>query len=220
MDDLTDGFQEESGFPGILGAVDGCHISVQAPKEFQADYLDRTMKHSMNLMAVCDSKGRFIFVYCGSAHDQRVLSLSPLWKHIVDSEANDYFPSSYYHLVGDSAFTLVEHMMVPYKDNGNLTAKQLNFNRKLCQARHIIENAFAWLKGRFRKLSIVNTDIERVPDIILACCVLHNIALSFPDVETFPDVFVNENSTQDNTCSQRGVDHKGEMKRDSIANKL
>ena len=42
-----------------------------------------------------------------------------------------------------------------------------------------IENAFAFLKGMFRRLKYVDADIERIPKIIKACCVVH-ISLSQP----------------------------------------
>jgi len=77
--------------------------------------------------------------------------------------------------VGDSAFQLYQHVMVPYKDTGSLTVHQLNFNRQLSQTRHVIENAFAFLKGRFRRLKKLECNLDRVPPNIIACCVLHNI---------------------------------------------
>lgn len=174
IEDTAGRFSELSGLPGVIGAVDGCHIRISPPKEFQVDYSDRTMNHSINLMAICDSFMKITFIYAGfpgSAHDQRVLSHSPVWQYLSSASSNDLFPSSYYHIIGDSAFALSEHVMVPYKDLGNLTLKQINFNRKLSQARRIVENCFAFLKGRFRRLKYVNADIHRVPDIINACCV-------------------------------------------------
>jgi len=50
--------------------------------------------------------------------------------------------------VGDLAFQLQQHVMVPYKDTGALTVTQLNYNKRLSQTRRIVENAFGFLKGR------------------------------------------------------------------------
>lgn len=50
------GFLNFAGFPGVIGAVDGCHVPVLAPDNVQADYLDRNHNHSVNLMAVCNDK--------------------------------------------------------------------------------------------------------------------------------------------------------------------
>ena len=70
--------------------------------------------------------------------------------------------------------------MIPFKNTGNLSLAQINYNKKLSRARVTIENAFAFLKGRFRRLKYVDADIERIPKIIKACCVVHNISLSQP----------------------------------------
>jgi len=77
----------------------------------------------------------------------------------------------------DSAFQLQPNLMVPYKDNGRLTVKELTYNKKLSQCRRVIENAFGRLKGRFRRLKQLECKLERVPNTVTACCVLHNLSL-------------------------------------------
>jgi len=58
MNDTDVAFQEMANFPGVLGAVDGCHIPILAPDHCQHDYIDRNHTHSVNLMAVCDAAMR------------------------------------------------------------------------------------------------------------------------------------------------------------------
>lgn len=41
-----------AGFPGVIGAMDGCHIKSKAPDDVQADYLDRNNRHSINLSSL------------------------------------------------------------------------------------------------------------------------------------------------------------------------
>jgi len=65
-----------------------------------------------------------------------------------DTSSHHHFPSSHYHIVGNSAFQLQQYVMVPYKDTGALTVTQLNYNRRLSQTRCIVENSFGFLKGR------------------------------------------------------------------------
>jgi len=65
-----------ANFLGILGAIDGCHVSILAPEHCQNDYLDRNHNHSVNLLAVCDSIKKFTYCfagYPGSVHDRRVV---------------------------------------------------------------------------------------------------------------------------------------------------
>ncbi|KAF2893940.1 hypothetical protein ILUMI_12229 [Ignelater luminosus] len=61
------------------------------------------------------------------------------------------------HIIGDKAYPLATYLMVPYKDNGNLTPREKNFNLMLSKSRAVIENAYALLKGRFRRLKYIET---------------------------------------------------------------
>ena len=57
-----------------------------------------------------------------------------------------------------------------------LNHSQKKFNKALSSARVTIERAFGVLKGRWRcLLKRLDNNLENIPDIILACCVLHNI---------------------------------------------
>ena len=155
-------FQEVAGFPGVIGAIDGSHISVKAPNIYQADYLDRTMKHSINLMAVCLPDKRFSFISAGapgSYHDSRAFKNSGLYERIINNPRS-LFPSSDYHIIGDSAFPLTTYMLVLFRDTGRLSATQIHFNTKLSKTRVIIENAFAFLKGRFRRLKHIEVKVK------------------------------------------------------------
>ena len=46
-------FEEHRGFPGVLGAIDGCHIPIRAPRFCPENYVNRKGWHSVNLQAVC-----------------------------------------------------------------------------------------------------------------------------------------------------------------------
>lgn len=176
-------FRRLGSISGVIGALDGCHVNIKAPSETQSDYLDRTHTHSVNLMAVCSPDMRFTFIqagFPGSAHDSRVFKTCSLFTKMQQNDAI-FFQSPDYHLVGDSAFGLHKYLMVPIKNTGNLSGAEARFNRKLSAGRVVIENTFAFLKGRFRRLKYIDTDIDRIPKIIKASCVLHNIALQDPD---------------------------------------
>ena len=71
--------------------------------------------------------------------------------------------------------------MVPFKNIVDPCETQIKFNTKLSRAKVRVENAFGFLKGRFRRLKYVDADIGRIPNIVKACCVLHNIALDHPE---------------------------------------
>ena len=75
--------------------------------------------------------------------------------------------------------------MEPYKDNGSLTVQQTQFNTELSQARRSVENSFGWLKNGFKRLECLNVKEQKFHGVIVACVILHNIALDFTDFETY-----------------------------------
>jgi len=119
----------------------------------------------------------------------------------------NYFPHDS-HLIGDAAYAVQKHVMVPYKNNGHLTEAQINFNQLLCSARVMVERSIGLLKGRFRslldKLYMKRTDL--ILQYIIACCVLHNICLLHKDFiddlviierDNVPAIARNEINVQD-----------------------
>ncbi|KYN08603.1 Putative nuclease HARBI1 [Cyphomyrmex costatus] len=129
-------------------------------------------------IAVCDHTRYFTHIYVGnvgSVHDSRVFRLSSLQEYINNPMK---FPNNA-HLIGDAAYALHTHLLVPYPDNGHLTQYQKNYNLCHSSTRMVIERAFALLKGRWRSLLhvLAVNCVDFVPYHILACCVLHNICL-------------------------------------------
>ena len=78
MNDVEEQFSNLAQFPGVIGAIDGCHIPISAPDYCQNDYLDRNHTHSVNLMAVCDANKKITYCfagYPGSVHGQSLCQL-------------------------------------------------------------------------------------------------------------------------------------------------
>jgi len=97
----------------------------------------------------------------------------------LQQKCNEHFFPEDSHLLGDAAYTIQRHVMVPYRDNGHLTAAEIRFNKKLSSARMIVERSIGLLKGRWRCLldKLPMKRIDLIPRYIIACCVLHNICL-------------------------------------------
>ena len=58
-------FEETRGFPGVMGAIDGCHIPIKAPGKNPEQYINRKGHHSIQLQVICDTSMRFTDVFCG-----------------------------------------------------------------------------------------------------------------------------------------------------------
>jgi hypothetical protein len=198
----TAGFQKASGFSGTIGAIDGTHIEIKAPNEHGDTYVNRKKVHSVVLQAVCNETMRITDCfagYPGSVHDARVLRNSPLYLD-AQRDYNRWFPNNT-HLVGDAGYPLKKWIMVPYRDNGHLTRTQKQYNTKLSVTRVVIERAFALLKGRFRRLKMLDMNrTDLIPQCIIACCVLHNLCLSLGD--DCPDDMTDDGSSSNNNSNQ------------------
>ncbi|CAI6373933.1 unnamed protein product [Macrosiphum euphorbiae] len=219
---IRNGFFATSNFPNVIGAIDGTHINIPAPRDHPESYVNRKGHHSIQLQAVCDHQCKFIHCYAGnvgSVHDQRVFRLSDLNEDIHNP--SKFLNNS--HIIGDAAYTLQEHLLVPYRDNGHLTEKQKNFNCCHSSARMAIERSFGLLKGRFRSLltTLAMERVDLIPKYIIACCVLHNICLlkndDFPStVELLPEAVQYHDQVGGNVA----VNRLGVIKRDDICERL
>jgi hypothetical protein len=97
----------------------------------------------------------------------------------------------------------------PFRDNGRLTATQRDFNHIHSSTRIIVENAFALLKGRFRKLKYVSMNsVDEIPSVVLSCCVLHNICILGDDDSDIAvdDTDNDDQSPEEGTKDVRGLD--------------
>lgn len=109
--------------------------------------------------------------------------------------------------------------MIPFKDNGHLSERQINFNKRLSSARMIVERSLALLKGRFRSildtLSMQRTDL--IPKYIIACCILHNICLLNNDMIDIPVIINEPNIVQEpQVLENNAAQREGEDKRNAI----
>ena len=82
----------------------------------------------------------------GKAHDARVFNHSPLREELADL---CYVPNQCldetYHILGDSAYPLSNHVMTPYRVRSNMSLAEKKFNTNLASKRSVIERAFGLL---------------------------------------------------------------------------
>ncbi|KAK9688473.1 DDE superfamily endonuclease [Popillia japonica] len=59
-------YERSNGFPGIVGAVDGCHIPIKQPTQNPNDFYNRKHFHSIILQGICDHRMVFMDIYVGA----------------------------------------------------------------------------------------------------------------------------------------------------------
>ena len=58
-------FIDEYGIPPTAGAIDGCHIEINAPPQNKEDYYNRKQHYSVILQAIVDCSLKFLHVSVG-----------------------------------------------------------------------------------------------------------------------------------------------------------
>ena len=216
---IIDDFRIASQFPNVLGAIDGTHICIVAPSKHGQVYVNRKKFHSLVLQAICASNMQFLHVLAGwpgSVNDARILRNCDVW-NIAPQWCGDN------HLVGDGAYPLKQWLLKPFRNDGHLTQRMRRFNYRLSSARVAIERAFGLLKGRFRRLKLLDTkSIKTAVDTIIVCCVFHNICIINDDVL---EQYITENQEDDQHHNNEGEffglngedDENGVQKRNHVA---
>ena len=120
----------------------------------------------------------------GSTHDARLLRHSSLYKDISNG---DGIPNKSIDLgdagkiplatVGDSAFPRLSWLIKGFNENTR-DPKERYFNKKLCSARVVTENAYGMLKSRWRLLyKKCECKLHHVKYVIMSAVILHNICI-------------------------------------------
>ena len=212
---IADKFAERTGFPNVIGAIDGTYIPISGPTAFRDSYICRKGFPAMHLQAVCDSSLCFLDVfsaYPGSVHDSRVFRNSPLYNELEKKP----IPWKY-HLLGDSAYGLTGFCLTPFRDNGHLKAEEKRYNSAHSSTRVDIERSFGLLKGKFRKLKSLDMHkVEEIPNVIITCCTLHNFILLHETLDE-DDIEMEDSDDNDNEDEdEAGENISAEEKRREI----
>ncbi|XP_062553006.1 putative nuclease HARBI1 [Armigeres subalbatus] len=200
-------WSQNQKFPHTIGAIDCTHVAIIKPHTHGDEFINRKGIASFNVQATCNGQEIFTSIDCswpGSVHDSRIWRNSAI--HNIMHEN-----SSGVLLLGDEGYGIVPWMMTAYRNPD--TPVQLNYNKIHSRERVVIERVFGQVKRRFPILkSKIRIKTDRVPALILACFVLHNVAKHLGEQE-FEDDFsdpivlvpvapVNENRS--NTLKMRG----------------
>ncbi|KAH1167760.1 putative nuclease HARBI1 isoform X1 [Mauremys mutica] len=167
----------ESRFPGVLGLLGSMHVALRAPSENELAYRNARNYHSMNMQVVCDSHGTIINVvakYPGSCPNAAVLENSALARLLDGARLDGLW------LLGDRSYPLKTWLMTPILFP--CSPGEEKYNAMHQEALSVLKQTCTLLKMRFRCLDKSSGSLQYTPQkvcqIFLACCILHNIALS------------------------------------------
>ena len=186
------GFQAIAGFPGC-GALDGTHIPWRAPGCDTAMYLNHKGYISINTQLMVDSNRLIrddVFTgFAGGAHDARVFNHSSLGRKMRSGEwpppcgpllveGVHVFP----YLVVDAAYPDLDGRCVKPYPGGIIQDGhpfKRNFNYKQSGTRMPVEHVNSMLKRRWRILyhGCEIWSLETMVDVIMTCCILHNLCV-------------------------------------------
>ena len=180
MDRYAEEFQDLHQIPYVVGAVDGSHIPIIAPRLHAADYYNRKGFHSILLQGVVSAKclfWDFDIGWAGSMHDANLWARTEIGQHC---EAGKLSP---YCLVGDAAYPCRPWMLAPFKGHKDgLSREEYHWNFVQSSTRMCVERAFGMLKGRWQiLLKRIDVHLKNVPDLVTTCLVLHNMCIVFGD---------------------------------------
>ncbi|XP_062586830.1 putative nuclease HARBI1 [Saccostrea cucullata] len=151
-------FFQIAGFPGIVGAIDGTHVQIIAPRQNENDFFNRHHYHSLNVQVVFHSQCKLIDIVAkwpGSTHDTRILNESGL-RVLFE---NGHIPLQT-HLLGDSGYPSRRWLLTPFRIPQPVHTKGLG----------------ALLKRRFYVLhGEIRMSPQKACQVVMACAVLHNI---------------------------------------------
>ena len=182
LNTVAEAFSSASGgsFGNCIGALDGVAIKIRAPYasnmiQDPGNYFCRKGFYALNVQTICDKHRRVLWMstgHKGSTHDSTAFLETQLFK--ILEESADWLEDRGYFIVGDSAYPLMGHLMVPYSDATSQSPEDA-FNFWLSNSRINIECTFGEMVKRWgifwRKLQF---DIQQVGKVVSVAALLHN----------------------------------------------
>ncbi|XP_018102866.1 putative nuclease HARBI1 [Xenopus laevis] len=178
------GFYRISGMPHVMGVLDCMHIALSPPHEREELYRNSKGFHSVSVQVICDSKGKILSIYSafpGSSQESVILKQTSVY----DAFKNGKLRGGW--LVGGPGYTCHPWLLTPVKKP--TTTAEHSYNEAHTRIRSVIERTFSLLKSQFKCLDkpggVLQYNPTKVADIIVVCCILHNIGIQHNIVENF-----------------------------------
>ncbi|XP_076860382.1 putative nuclease HARBI1 [Brachyhypopomus gauderio] len=183
-------FHSQYGFPHCVGVIDSLHIPVKSPPQGPGGTAPQGCwnsrgRSSVVLQGVVNAQGTFWDVcagFPGSTDDLTVLQSSELWTMagqggLCPQPSRQLLGQPLgYLLLGDAGYPLQSWLLKCYPPSAQLTPQQHTFNAHLSHCHGVITHTLRRLRARWQCLHSGNDgDLDLVPKMAVASCVLHNI---------------------------------------------
>ncbi|XP_043938543.1 putative nuclease HARBI1 [Protopterus annectens] len=173
--EITEEFFGVARMPNVMGVVGCTQVAIKAPNP-DLSYVNKKGCHSISCQLVCDAKGRILSVeshFPGSLQSSAVFQQSDVNKLFHDGVLKDGW------LLGSSVYSLRKWLLTPLQILE--TPADYQYNMAHTATYSIMEQVLTSLRSRFRCLDGSKGTLQYTPEkcghIVVACCVLHNIAL-------------------------------------------
>ncbi|GJT65298.1 ALP1-like protein [Tanacetum coccineum] len=231
LDALKHQFEKIGGLPNCCGAIDTTHILMSLVTADQSTnvWCDREKNQTMTLQAIVGPDLRFRDInagWPGRYSDEYILKESKFFEICNKcerlngrlkklSEGNEIKE----YIVGNAGLPLLTWLLTPYRGN-ELRDSEVKFNERLLKTQKVAKEAFVKLKENWKIIKGVlwRPNKDRLPLIILACCILHNILIDMKDEVQEKLVFSGclDLDYRPVVCKSDG-DHNGLILRDKIS---
>ncbi len=183
---IVEDFQKLWNFPNCVGAIDGKHVTIQAPANSGSQFHNYKGSFSIVLLAMVDARYHFRMIDVGAygkSSDGGKLS-SSTFGQALRHDALDLPPDAPlsgaegtmpFVFVANKAFPLRRNMMRPFPGH-NLSPEQMVFNYRLSRAQRMVECAFSILASQwrlYRRVLGVSPEVAEV--VVKATCILQNL---------------------------------------------
>lgn len=211
-------FEEKCGFPNCIGALDGKHVSIQAPANSGSLFFNYKGTFSVVLLALVDADYRFLAVDVGgygSNSDGGIFSNSRLGQALQAGSLNVPPPCPLptapelgplpFVIVADEAFPMKTYMLRPYP--GRRLQDDLRiFNYRLSRARRIVENTFGILTQTWRVYCRrLQVSAGTADSVIKATCILSNYLRSEDRNDTEAESHEDDEDDEDVDVGELGA---------------
>ncbi|CAH1438533.1 unnamed protein product [Lactuca virosa] len=194
MEAVKSKLEKIAGLPNCCGAIDTSHVMMCVSTADRSTQLwcDREKNQTVTFQVIADADLRFrdlVGGWPGCMTDERIHKKSTFFKFCksgerlngkrrVVSEGNEIEE----YIVGNSGFRLLPWLMTPYRGN-KLCDSEVRFNQMVMKTQMVAQKALGKLKQNWKIIQGVmwRPDKDRLPVIILACCILHNILIDMED---------------------------------------